>query len=234
MNHPRVPTRLLVISPHLDDAVLGCACALLSFPGAVVLTLFAGVPGPTQSLTDWDERCGYRSSTQAMTRRRQEDAAALRALQARPWHLDFLDAQYRKTEPAQETLAQAIRDAVSETDPHMVMIPLGLFHSDHLRVHDAAWAAWSGGDGRWWFCYEDLPYVRKCGILQERLARLHAARKVLTPHTLDIGIDAQDSRLAKRDALACYGSQLPSMGMQPDSVWTLPSERYWRMPGDRA
>lgn len=36
--------RLLVVSPHLDDAVLSCGCWLASRPGAAVVTVFAGRP----------------------------------------------------------------------------------------------------------------------------------------------------------------------------------------------
>jgi hypothetical protein len=36
--------RLLVVSPHLDDAVFGCGELIASRPGATVARLFAGPP----------------------------------------------------------------------------------------------------------------------------------------------------------------------------------------------
>src|SRR5260370_1341142 len=36
--------RIVVVSPHLDDAVLGCSYLLAAHPGVVVVTAFAGRP----------------------------------------------------------------------------------------------------------------------------------------------------------------------------------------------
>jgi LmbE family N-acetylglucosaminyl deacetylase len=52
---PREFDRILVISPHLDDAVLGASHLLHSHEGSTVITVFAGRPAeyPTEP-TPWD------------------------------------------------------------------------------------------------------------------------------------------------------------------------------------
>ena len=49
---------MLVISPHLDDAVLSCGALLAAHRGAVVATVFAGVPRDPRQRTEWDARSG--------------------------------------------------------------------------------------------------------------------------------------------------------------------------------
>jgi len=44
---------MLVVSPHLDDAVLSCGRLLAGRPGSVVATVFAGVPSRPDQCTDW-------------------------------------------------------------------------------------------------------------------------------------------------------------------------------------
>ena len=60
--------RVLIVSPHLDDAAFSCA-ALLDRPRpADVLTVFAGTPDPPRR-TSWDKRTGFDDSDAAMTAR---------------------------------------------------------------------------------------------------------------------------------------------------------------------
>jgi hypothetical protein len=54
---------MLVVSPHLDDAVLSCGRWLAAHPGTLVVTVFAGVPSNGNRLTDWDARCGFSNPT---------------------------------------------------------------------------------------------------------------------------------------------------------------------------
>ena len=62
---------MVVISPHLDDAVFGCGRLLASRPGSIVVTLFAGVPDDAGQLTDWDARCGFTTAGEAVWARRR-------------------------------------------------------------------------------------------------------------------------------------------------------------------
>ena len=137
------PGRLVVISPHLDDAVFACGALLAAHPGATVLSIFAGDPPADQPLTPWDRDCGFAPGDDVMAMRRAEDAEALALLGATPLWLDFLDAQYGAT-PSVETLASALRMSIAQIAPDTLFIPLGLFHSDHVLTHRAALQALTG------------------------------------------------------------------------------------------
>jgi LmbE family N-acetylglucosaminyl deacetylase len=89
-----VTDRLIVVSPHLDDAVLGCGHLLAQRPGAVVITVFAGRPPRRERVTPWDAAAGFGPGDDVVGARRMEDRRALGALGARPLWLPFLDAQY--------------------------------------------------------------------------------------------------------------------------------------------
>ena len=51
--------------------------------------------------------------------------------------LDFLDSQYGDT-PQADAIADALLRIVRERRPDAVLLPAGLFHSDHALAHDAA------------------------------------------------------------------------------------------------
>jgi LmbE family N-acetylglucosaminyl deacetylase len=88
----------LVLSPHLDDAVLDC-WGLLCEPGAlVVVNVFAGVPDPAP-VPLWDAITGASDSAARVRERHAEDAAALARAGREPLNLALLDAQYRKPPP---------------------------------------------------------------------------------------------------------------------------------------
>ena len=50
---------LLVVSPHLDDAVFGCGRLLSQCDDATVVTIFAGIPAAGQDPTAWDTAGRY-------------------------------------------------------------------------------------------------------------------------------------------------------------------------------
>ena len=60
----------VVISPHLDDAVFSCGDWLATHPGAIVMTVFAGVPRDGALHTEWDNRCGFADASHAILARR--------------------------------------------------------------------------------------------------------------------------------------------------------------------
>src|SRR5690242_9285281 len=93
-----VPSRLrmLIISPHCDDAVFACGSLLETYPGSTVVTVCAEGPSPDGSLTEWDRSSGFRTGDDAMAVRRYEDAQALSLLGARALWMSFYDSQYRK------------------------------------------------------------------------------------------------------------------------------------------
>lgn len=205
------------ISPHLDDAVLGCAGFVQAHRGAFVVTVMAGRPAPGR-LTDWDGKCGFHEGDDVVRSRRREDENALRLLGARPVWLDFLDHQYAPEAPVAE-VAAALAHASRDFDP--VAIPLGLGHGDHLVTAAACREVARLQPSKAWFVYEDVIYRRTVGGTDAALAGLRAERFVLEPADFPVDMGA------KRRAIDAYASQLTGLGDLTDDAYR--PERYWTM-----
>lgn len=223
---PQAARRLLAISPHLDDAVFGCGAMLAASPGATVCTVFAGTPDDA-IVTDWDVQCGFASAHQAMHARRAEDATALDVLGARAVHLPFLDAQYAQGSTTKE-IAAALRETIEAGAFDTLLIPLGLFHSDHSLTHAASLAACPSDGSMTCIAYEDCLYRRMNGLVQRRLAELADEGIEATPLPDPIDAAALARFEAKRRAVARYASQLRAFGphgyddvLAPERFWTL-------------
>jgi len=89
---------IVLLSPHLDDAILDCWCVLTG-PGAVrVVNVFAGCPRP--SAVGYFERLAGASDSAAHQRRRiAEDRAALGRAGRSAANLDFLALAHRGGRP---------------------------------------------------------------------------------------------------------------------------------------
>ncbi|WP_280156400.1 PIG-L family deacetylase [Piscinibacter sp. XHJ-5] len=220
----------LVISPHLDDAVLSCGRCLAAHPGSIVVTVFAGTPRDAGRRTDWDARCGFGDAAQALAVRREEDALALSRLGAAAHWLEFADSQYGET-PSTDDLGRALLRVIADVRPGLVLYPLGLYHSDHLLAHQASRAALSAWPALVGAAYEDSPYRGLRGLLQQRLAALAAGGVCATPARL-AAHDEHAQR--KRTAIEAYASQLRAFGTGGLDDAALP-ERFWTLDeaGDR-
>jgi GlcNAc-PI de-N-acetylase len=90
--------RLVVVSPHLDDAAfsVGALVVDLSRAGTEVtnVTVFAGDPSSTVPAGVWDRRAGFTSAGAAAATRRAEDERASRLLGMKPVWLPFHDDTY--------------------------------------------------------------------------------------------------------------------------------------------
>ena len=84
--------RLLIISPHCDDAVFACGALLQTYPGSTVVTICAAGPAPDGSLTEWDQSSGFQADDDVMAFRRGEDVRALSLLGAHALWLSFYDS----------------------------------------------------------------------------------------------------------------------------------------------
>lgn len=101
---------VLVLSPHLDDALFSCS-ELIRRTRPDVWTVFAGDPEPVVT-TSWDRSCGFADSHMLVTRRRVEDIAAFEGTGTQIRHLDLIDGAY--SSPGRRTadmtsLANAVR-----------------------------------------------------------------------------------------------------------------------------
>ena len=122
----------LLLSPHLDDAVLDCWSLLASDRDVRVVNLFTGVPAAGR-LAQWDAITGARDSSERVRARVAEDARALGQAGRSPVNLPFLDAQYRRPPPAPslDELDLALSSVTGGAS--RVHVPAGLGgHPDHL------------------------------------------------------------------------------------------------------
>ncbi|CDM25163.1 PIG-L deacetylase family protein [Castellaniella defragrans] len=213
---------ILVISPHFDDAVLGCGAFLAGRPGSIVMTVCAGLPPEDMPLPDWDRRCGFPSARAAVLARIEENRHAMAQLRADEIRLDLLDSQYGG---CCDGLGPRLARELARIRPRLVLLPLGLFHDDHVRVSDAALMAWRVlGDRPLWVAYEDALYRRRSGLVQQRLAALRARGIRATPW-LTVPADLP----VKRRAVAAYASQLGPLGLTPGRGDDALPEHYWRL-----
>ncbi len=223
--------RPVVISPHMDDAVLGCSQLIDGYPGTLVITVFAGTPDAyPEPMTDWDTTAGFRSGDDVVAARREEDRNALAELGARPLWLDFVEYQYlerpRWVQPEHvvSTLAAALRDAGATA----VFAPFGLANPDHVCTHRAAMLAREQLPELAWFCYEDTGYKSIPGVLIHRIAEMRARGIWATPASPEV-----PAGYARRDAaMRHYPSQLRAL----EHDWKLSArlaapapEQYWSL-----
>jgi LmbE family N-acetylglucosaminyl deacetylase len=208
--------KVLVVSPHLDDAVFSAGEFLAGRQGVVVVTMLAGTPDPPVR-TQWDtKRCGFSTSQDAVQRRRAEDEAAMAVLKATPIHLDFLDGQYKPSDIGE--LANALSELVEHHQPEFVAGPLGVHHDDHVRVREAVLTAnlpvpvW---------LYADLPYFFRYP-LDAAVAYDAIEGFGCTLEPVSIG---EGSRASKIKALACYSSQIRNRDIEE----LLVREQFWRV-----
>lgn len=224
--------RVLVLSPHLDDAVVSCGAFLLAHPGATVATLFAASPPTsTDPLNEHDLACGFQPGDDTMAVRRAEDARALAAVGASPRWLDFFqNSHIARADPLAVPVGalDAVEALLAELAPTTIVAPLGLLHADHQALHATALAARERAAPEIaWLWYSDLPYVYVPTVLSARLRALYKAGLIATPACPPISNDFD----AKWRAFREYATQQPAM----DAPWRLhdrlerAGESYWTL-----
>jgi LmbE family N-acetylglucosaminyl deacetylase len=123
---------MIVLSPHLDDAVLSCGQLLAAHPESTVVSVFAGAPEGTV-VTDYDQRSGFTSAQDAVQVRRAEDTHAGGLLRYTSVHWDFLDGQYGQPQDG-DAIADQLRILFDRNRDELFLIPLGLVHQDHEQL----------------------------------------------------------------------------------------------------
>jgi LmbE family N-acetylglucosaminyl deacetylase len=224
--------RIVVVSPHLDDAVLGCARFMSVHPGVTVVTVFAGNPATyPDPMRLWDVQSGFGADDDVMEVRRAEDRAALAVLDARPVHLDYVEHTYNPgdTPVAPEVIADGLVAALTELEPTLVLVPFGLANPDHDVTHRACMRVRERLDDTvsWW-CYEDNGYKHIPGMLAWRVSSLF--RRGVWPTPVCPPVDHDGAR--KAAAVACYPTQL--LALEDD--WRIGAkldapapEQFWRL-----
>lgn len=220
------PVPLLVISPHLDDAVLGCGRLLSGHPDSTVLTVFAGGRPDWSTPTAWDGHCGFRPGEDVISVRRQEDRAALAVLGAVPQWLDLPEEAYRLVPADLASITVQIERCIEAIRPGLVVTPLGLFHADHKIASEASLGALKTlGIGRW-ILYGDLYALTQAHLVRARLGELESTGIALRPTALPSG-----SRRRKHRSLRHYKTQRRGLGASvirraayaPEQIWVATS-----------
>lgn len=219
--------RVLVLSPHLDDAVFSCGGLLASLRDTWVVTVFAARPDAGMPLTEWDRAAGYGPDEDVIGLRRNEDRAALTMLGARPVWMKFLDSQYGAS-PRAARISAALKALMRTRMPETVFFPLGLFHGDHRLVHQAAIRLPTQYPRVTWFVYEDALYRRIPCLRDEKVTALRRAG--WQPRRLRF-ISPRSSLLRKRRAVARYRSQLRALHTpgRPGHEDIFSPETYWHI-----
>ena len=240
--------RVIVLSPHLDDAALSCGGLLAALRGHVSRLVV------TVTCADAKARKGHINPAP----RRLEDRQALASIDCDVAHLGFADAIYRRSPISGQLIYAGIRermaappidDAAHVEELYLVMRRLCLDmgrvillspmavgqHVDHvLCAHVAVRLLGNSPD---LFFYEDFPYVVG-GVLadvpdddpQRALRRLNQA----PAECVRVPIDAE----RKLALLRHYPSQMPLLfgddqrmaaAVQSQQVDGQPIESYWRV-----
>lgn len=138
---------MIVISPHLDDAVWSASAIL---EGATVVTICAGIPPEGMPPSEFDQRAGFKSAADAIHWRRREDHAAAAIGGFKVEHMGCLDNAYARKPQLIEDVTELICMWALHRGEQIVG-PVGLRHPDHRRIAsvlpDVAWR------------YEELPYA---------------------------------------------------------------------------
>ena len=236
----------VVLSPHLDDAVLSCWHLLDGASDLSVVNVFTGSPPAGTPAPPWDRLTGAQDPVVRMRERRAEDRRALAVVGRTAVGLGFLDAQYRTTEQSTDTLLTRLRVLLEAGT--VVHAPAALSgHPDHEIVRAAAlelardgwpvtlYADLPHGITRGWpawvACVAEAPGIdvgadwaavlAGSGLLVERLVRRVRPLDAL-------------GRARKLRALAEYGSQraaLDDMAFAPlDDRRVLAFEVSWDVP----
>lgn len=221
------PRPVFAISPHLDDAVLGCGAVLASRPGAVVVTALAGGPASWESVTPWDAECGFSAGDDVIAARRAEDREALSHLGATPVWLDFLDAQYGPS-PGVADLATALTGALDAAEPDLLLFPLGLYHADHALVAQAVIPILAARPHLEACAYEEPTYRTIPGVVEQALTRLEQRGFRTSAAHFDLPPECHER---KRRAVHAYRSQLVGLTTpgRPGLDEAFERERLWRI-----
>lgn len=125
----RIPVPLqansaVLLSPHLDDALLSAHYLLSAWPELEAWTVFAGRPVPIQQ-TEWDRRSGFADSDIALDARLEEEENAFEGLPNPRRYFDLVDDQYRSASPDLTTVIDALTAwAGASPGPRLVVLPV--------------------------------------------------------------------------------------------------------------
>jgi LmbE family N-acetylglucosaminyl deacetylase len=239
---------IVVLSPHLDDAVLSAWSVISDDRDVAVVNVFAGVPEP-RPVPRWDRMAGADDCRSHMQARLAEDRDALALAGRQAIYLPFLDEQYRKADPGRDALAEALSDAHPAAS--VLYAPAGIGgHADHLLVRDVAFDL-SNRARLPLHLYAELPYAARFGwpswVTGTRanprvvvdadwelsLERAPVSRSALSSRVRRLDQEESSAKLA---AMKLYRTQFPLLNQGPigllENRLVLPWEVGWSVARD--
>jgi LmbE family N-acetylglucosaminyl deacetylase len=217
-----VNSPVVVVSPHLDDAILSASSVLSTRPGSILVSAFSNGPPVVDPLPEWDQSSlTFAAGDDVIAARRNEDCGAASVLGATTVHLGHWDRHYRSatygydgpTDAAElaDAIAADLLELAARTDARTWVIPLGVLHPDHqITAWAARQAARSLPEIRW-LVYDDLPYSAESDAdVAAATARVEAMGFALV--ATDTGDATGLDRDLKTRAIDCYVSQLAPLG----------------------
>jgi LmbE family N-acetylglucosaminyl deacetylase len=201
-------THVVAISPHLDDAAFSVGGLLAARARGgdriTIVTCFTGnVAQPQGFALACQLDKGLDAAVDYMALRRDEDLAACAVIGAEAIHLPFPEAPHRGYASAAELFAErrmddgvllpltyALGELVERLAPDLLLGPLAVGdHVDHWIVREALAAS-----AQTLMLWEDWPYLRRAGTLQDTPSVSHAL--------------TDDDRQARLAMCGAYTSQL--------------------------
>jgi LmbE family N-acetylglucosaminyl deacetylase len=238
--------KIVVVSPHLDDAALS-ASASIGQHDATVLTVFSALPAPDLPVTSWDRLTGATSSQQRQRERIAEDEVAMAALGATGVHLGEREILYRDGDPDLAAAVRRMAEAFSAADAVWLPAAVG-GNPDHVLAREAGLRAMRAAGRADVVLYADFPYVIAYGWptwatgrpadphldpdfwLEHELASAGFDRRSLSPHVVTL---SQSQRALKAQVIAAYRSQAAALQLTPQNLAANPSkldyELFWDM-----
>lgn len=209
--------KVLVVSPHFDDAVLSAGQFLAGRPHADVVTVFGGYPENAAELsTPYDLNCGFNNALDAVSIRRIEDDTALGLLNCNSLYFEFVDEQYREEEANKSLIKKELMKLINKNEYEFIIGPVGLGHPDHQVVSEVVRSL----DVKLpIFLYEDLPLrVVYPELMFEAMNKLNLKKRAYPG----------DGEIAKKiRALSCYESQIGTGILDPFVMYV--PERFWHI-----
>lgn len=226
--------RVIILSPHLDDAALSCG-GLINFlnerqTSCLVISIYGGNP-PTVRGKDGSLRTLQRKGYVSPRLRRREDVAAMRAANADVVHLGFADGIYRRSPLSNQIIYRHARerwvaprvDDLGHVEELFLVLrqlclglgrillvsPMGIGqHVDHTIVARVALRLAEHGVSL--LFYEDFPYVVNLSVGNGRpdgplSALQRLAREPVARMALPVSV------AAKASLIGHYQSQIPAL-----------------------
>jgi LmbE family N-acetylglucosaminyl deacetylase len=226
----------VVVSPHLDDAVLSCWSVLAGPDECAVVNVFTGDPDPARE-RPWDELTGAADPAERQRQRIAEDRAALEHAGRVPTNLGLRP-------PAGEYAAAHLRELLAAAIPpeSEVHLPAAIGgHPAHVLVRDVGLGL--AGRAARAFLYADIPYAVRYGwpawvtgadpdphqVPVAAWARDLARARL--PGTPEPQVRTLDGATAERKlaALREYRSQWPALNGGPLGILEHPAVRGWEV-----